>query len=101
MPEPQQSFAYSPLRGRPELPKLEVPSLARERCATLARVCRDRSLFSEERLALLLRMADSTLAPTVLDPQSSELMIHQWNDTRIDYPRELCLHQLVEQTASC
>lgn len=75
MPEPQQSFTYSPLRGRPELPQLEVPSLARERCALLARVCRDRSLFSEERLALLLRMADSTLAPTVLDPQSMPRVI--------------------------
>lgn len=75
MHEPQQSFQYSPLGGRPELPKLEVPSLARERCAMLARVTRDQSLFSEERLALLLRVADGILAPTLSDPSSMPRVI--------------------------
>ncbi len=33
----------------------------------------------------------------LLTPAEERQVLHEWNDTRADYPRDLCLHQLFEQ----
>ncbi|KAF7781237.1 arthrofactin-type cyclic lipopeptide synthetase C [Pseudoalteromonas rubra] len=36
----------------------------------------------------------------VLDEAERQQQLHNWNDTALDYPRELCIHELFEQQAA-
>ncbi|MCO7190840.1 MULTISPECIES: non-ribosomal peptide synthetase, partial [unclassified Pseudoalteromonas] len=36
----------------------------------------------------------------VLDDAERQQQLHSWNDTALDYPRELCIHELFEQQAA-
>ncbi|WP_054013699.1 non-ribosomal peptide synthetase [Pseudoalteromonas sp. R3] len=36
----------------------------------------------------------------VLDEAERQQQLHSWNDTALDYPRELCIHELFEQQAA-
>jgi amino acid adenylation domain-containing protein len=36
----------------------------------------------------------------MLDEAERRRLLHEWNDTRADYPRDACLHQLFEQQAA-
>jgi len=68
-------------------------------------------LFEEATIRRMAEHYQTLLEGVVADPQRrlSELpmmtpaerqqVLHEWNDTHTDYPRDLCLHQLFEQQA--
>jgi amino acid adenylation domain-containing protein len=66
-------------------------------------------LFDEDTIARMAGHYQTLLEGAIADPDRrlSELplltpggerqVLYEWNDTRADYPRDLCLHQLIEQ----
>ncbi|MGN9810963.1 amino acid adenylation domain-containing protein [Micromonospora sp. BQ11] len=46
----------------------------------------------------LVRLPQARLADiSLLTPEEHTRLVHEWNDTRVPYARELCIHQLFEQ----
>ncbi|MHB1426225.1 MAG: non-ribosomal peptide synthetase, partial [Gemmataceae bacterium] len=75
-------------------------------------LCYNTDLFDEQ---TILRLVDHYLALlnsalddpqrriselSLLTPDEERLMLREWNDTRADYPGDLCLHHLFEQQAA-
>src|SRR5579884_1978054 len=74
-------------------------------------LCYNTDLFDHETIVRLMDHYRVLMESALSDPQTriSDLplltpaeerrVLHEWNDTQIDFPRDLCLHQLFEQQA--